>query len=157
MSVFLGLGSNIGNREENINSAIKKLSKEIKIINISKFIETEPYGYTNQPKFINCALEGETNLTPYELLDFCLNIEKEMGRVREIRWGPRNIDIDILFYGSLIINSNILTIPHPEIEKRLFVLKPLNEIAPDFVHPIFKKSVNIMLSELLSKEGVKDE
>lgn len=152
MSVFLGLGSNIGNREENINSAIKKLSKEIKIINISKFIETEPYGYTNQPKFINCAIEGETNLTPYELLDFCLNIEKEMGRIREIRWGPRNIDIDILFYGNLIINSNILTIPHPEIEKRLFVLEPLNEIAPDFIHPILKKTIRNLYNELLSKE-----
>lgn len=146
--IFLGLGSNLGDRQKNIQMAIEYLKEKIEVEKISKIVETEPYGYTDQPKFLNCCLMAKTELLPTDLLDFVLGVEEKMGRKRLFKWGPRNIDIDILFYDAEIINQENLKIPHPELHKREFVLLPLIEIAPNFVHPVFKKTVLELYKEL---------
>jgi len=148
--VFLGLGSNLGDRGENIKKAIEYLESKIRIEKVSSIIETEPYGFVDQPKFLNCVLKGTTVLSPFELLEFVLDIENKMGRKRLFKWGPRNIDIDILFYDDCVIDTENLKIPHPELHKRLFVLEPLCEIEKDFVHPVLKKSVYELYTQLIS-------
>jgi len=148
--VFLGLGSNLGDRGENIKKAIEHLKDKIRIEKVSSIIETEPYGFVDQPKFLNCVLKGTTVLSPLELLEFVLDIENKMGRKRLFKWGPRNIDIDILFYDDCVIDTENLKIPHPELHKRLFVLEPLCEIEKDFVHPVLKKSVYELYTQLIS-------
>ncbi|WAM31627.1 2-amino-4-hydroxy-6-hydroxymethyldihydropteridine diphosphokinase [Caldicellulosiruptor naganoensis] len=152
MEVILALGSNLGDRQRNIETAIEYLKEKVDIKKVSTIIETEPYGYTQQPKFLNCCLMGKTCLSPFELLEFVLSIEKKMGRERLFKWGPRNIDIDILFYNSLVIDEENLKIPHPEIQKREFVLLPLSEIAPDFVHPVLKKTVVQLYTDLMNSK-----
>ncbi|PMQ01745.1 MAG: 2-amino-4-hydroxy-6-hydroxymethyldihydropteridine diphosphokinase [Dictyoglomus sp. NZ13-RE01] len=139
---FIALGSNLGDREKNIKIALEKIQNAgVKILKISRIIETEPYGYLDQGKFLNAVCMVETNLSPRELLELLLGIEKEMGRVRKIKWGPRNIDLDIIFYEDYIINEEDLIIPHPDAHNRAFVIDPLCEIAPDFVHPVIKKKI----------------
>lgn len=152
--VFLSLGSNIGNREENLNRAIHELSKIGRVLTISNFYETKPYGYHDQPNFINCAVSIETSLTPQELLEEIKNIEKALGRENRGRWRERIIDIDILYYDNLVVNQDDLKIPHPDLEYREFVLKPLSEIAENFLHPILKKSTKTLLEELKNKPYV---
>ena len=147
--VFVGIGTNLGNRHKNIEDAFKNLQfYNLKIIKKSPVYETEPYGLKEQPNFLNCVVEIEVEVSPEELLKKFLKIEKEMGRERKIPWGPRIIDLDILFYEDLIINKESLKIPHPDIENRFFVLKPLSDIAPCLVHPIFKKTIKQMLKDL---------
>ena len=150
MICYLGLGSNLGNRKENIKNAIYKLSSDpaICIKKKSSMIETKPYGNINQPDFINMAIEIDTNLTSKILLFKCISIEKELGRKRNEKWGQRKIDIDILFYGKTILNSEQLTIPHPDLHNREFVLKSLNEICPEFIHPVLKKEIKRIFMEL---------
>ncbi|ADQ03757.1 2-amino-4-hydroxy-6-hydroxymethyldihydropteridine pyrophosphokinase [Caldicellulosiruptor owensensis OL] len=148
--VFLGLGSNLGDRDENIKKAIEHLKDKVRIEKLSSIIETEPYGFVDQPKFLNCVLKGTTLLSPFELLEFVLEIENKMGRKRLFKWGPRNIDIDILFYDDWVIDTEKLKIPHPELHKRLFVLEPLCEIEKDFVHPVLKKNVYELYTQLIS-------
>lgn len=146
---YLSIGSNLGDRINYINKAIEKLKQNnIKIIKSSNIIETEPYGYKEQGKFLNMAVEIDSDLNPLELMKLILEIESELGRIRTVRWGPRVIDIDIIFYDSLIINEPDLKIPHPDMQNRLFVLKPLQEIAPDFVHPVLKKTITELLESL---------
>lgn len=154
MGIYLSLGSNLGNKSNNINKAIDFLRKlpKIDVLKTSKIIETEPYGKTDQPNFLNCVVEISTTLTPHELLHQCLNIEKIMGRKRTEKWGPRIIDIDVLFYKDKVIRTTNLVIPHPEIEKRLFVLRPLSEIASNFIHPIKKKRIIDLYRLLKSKK-----
>lgn len=132
-AVFLGLGSNIGSREGNIRRALNILARhpKIRISRISSLYETAPIGYTDQPDFINAVVSIETDLPPEQLLDTILQIEKEMGRVRDIHWGPRIIDIDILIYDEKSINTHQLVIPHPRMIERKFVMAPLAEIAPN--------------------------
>ena len=131
-TAYIGLGSNVGDREKNIEEAINLLegTKEIKIRKVSSLYETEPRGYKEQNKFLNGALELETTLPPRQLLRVLQRIERELGRRRIIKWGPRTIDLDILLYGSLKIEERALKIPHPEMLRRDFVLTPLKEIAP---------------------------
>ena len=117
---------------------------------VSTYIETEPYGYTEQDNFVNAVCIAETKLSPRELLEVLLKIELDMGRVRIIKWGPRIIDLDILFYEDLIIDEEDLKVPHIEIQKRYFVLEPVNEISPDKTHPVFKKTVHQLLLDLNS-------
>lgn len=145
---FLGLGTNVGDKKKNLKEAIGKLQEKISNIQVSKFYETEPWGYKNQDKFLNAAIRGTTFLSPSDLLKLIKFIEKEVGRVERFKWGPREIDIDILFYDDLIYKNNFLTIPHPFLQEREFVLKPLVDLDPNFVHPIFKKTVRQLYEKL---------
>lgn len=147
---YLGLGSNIGDREKSLNNAIAKLSEVpgIQVTKISSRYETKPYGKTNQPDFMNMAVEVDTNLTPLDLLETVLGIEHELGRVRTEVWGPRSIDIDVLLYEDLELKLTDLKVPHPEMHLRSFVLDPLNEIAPKREHPTLQMTVEKIKEQL---------
>jgi 2-amino-4-hydroxy-6-hydroxymethyldihydropteridine diphosphokinase len=153
-NVYLGLGTNLGDRKQNINKAIEAISLKMSISKQSSLYETTAWGYTNQPDFLNQVIQVETNLSPLRLLNFLKKTEVELGRVENFRYGPRLIDIDILFYDDLIKTTSRLQIPHPRIPERAFVLVPLNEIAPGFVHPVLKKTIAELLAELPNKTGV---
>lgn len=143
INVFLGLGSNVGNRAENIKNAIGLIEKNIgKIAKKSHLYETQPWGEPNQEPFYNQVIMVNTTQDPRELLDKISRAERELGRERKEKWGPRIIDIDILFYGKRVIRDKGLEIPHPELHKRAFVLAPLMEIAAEFEHPILGKPVD---------------
>ncbi len=146
MKAILGLGTNIGNRAKNLAEAIAMLDKIGKIEKASKLYETKPWRVTNQDDFLNQALIINYDKSPSILLSETQSIEKTLGRTKTRKWGPRLIDIDILFIGQKIIRSSQLQIPHPRITKRNFVLVPLNEIAPHFRHPIYKKNISELLS-----------
>ena len=146
-TVYLGFGSNIGSKEENVRRAIELLKEHSKIINVSSNYKTEPWGITDQDWFINAAAIIETTLSPTELLAETQRIEKELGRTKTVRYGPRTIDIDILFYEDKIVSENNLTIPHPGAHERSTVLLPLCEIASHFVHPILKKTIKELAAE----------
>ena len=135
-TAYLGLGSNLGNREENLRAALRGLEERgARVIRVSSFYETAPVGDVDQPGFINAVAEVETELQPEELLEAALAVERGLGRKRTIRWGPRVIDIDVLLYDSVSVDKPGLKIPHPEMMRRAFVLTPLAEIAPDLVLP----------------------
>ena len=147
--VWIALGSNMGEGRKNLDLAIKMMNERgVSVKKVSTYIETEPYGYTEQDNFVNAVCIAETKLSPRELLETLLKIELDMGRVRIIKWGPRLIDLDILFYEDLIIDEEDFKVPHIEIQKRSFVLEPMNEISPDKIHPVFKKTVNQLLLDL---------
>ncbi len=147
--VHIGIGSNLGNRKENCLKALDLLSaRGIVIGKQSSLYETEPWGVEDQPKFMNMAAEIETGLEPLKLLETLKSVEEEMGRKEGYRWGPRVIDLDILFFGDMVIECPELTIPHPLMHEREFVLRPLAEIAPDKVHPVLKKTVTELLAEI---------
>ena len=152
--VYIALGSNLGNRENNIKKAIIALDKIIgKLIKCSSFYETSPVGFCSNSYFINAAAIFETSLLPLELLEETEYVERILGRSEKSRnkqYSDRCIDIDILFYDNLIIQTEALTIPHPEIHNRLFVLEPLNEIAPAVLHPILQKTVKQLFEDLTS-------
>ena len=145
--VALSLGSNVGDSKGNIRDALKELSKVVDDMKVSSFYRTEPVKIKFQPDFINIAVVGSTVLSPLSFLRYVNMMEKELGRVREIRFGPRTLDIDIIFFGSEIVKTDLLKIPHPEFEKRLFVLVPLAEIAPHFCNPEDGRKVHEILDE----------
>lgn len=152
-SVYLALGSNIEPREHYLKETIRLLNEEgVQVGLVSSIYETEPVGYTDQPEFLNMVVEAKTKLSPVELLQTCQRIEKQLGRKREIRWGPRTVDIDILLYNNEVIESEELTIPHPRMHERGFVLVPLHEIAASRKHPMKQKSVSILLEQLPQSE-----
>lgn len=140
-TVFLGIGSNLGDREKNINLALEKLGQVGYVRRVSSQYETEPVGYKDQPWFLNLVAELETQLSAPELLQALKALEKEMGRTPSPRFGPRPIDLDILLYDDLVLDTPELTVPHPRLAERAFVLIPLAEIAPQVLHPILKKSM----------------
>lgn len=154
--VYIGIGSNIGNRERNCLSAIEFLcnSRFFKVLRTSSLYHTEPIGFKEQRWFINCVVSGTTDVSPRELLILLKDYEKSQKRERSVKWGPRVIDLDILFYGQRVINEEGLIIPHPEIENRLFVLIPLSEIEPGFEHPVSKKRISDILSNPSLNEKV---
>lgn len=136
MRVFLGLGSNLGDRAHYLRTAIAALvSPLIKLAATSRIYETEPWGLMDQPLYWNQVIEVETSLKPLELLHVCQEIENRLGRERKVHWGPRTIDIDLLIYDNIVDNSEELKLPHPYLEERAFVLAPLREIAPELVLP----------------------
>ena len=140
---YIGIGSNLGNSLKNCQHAIEILSraKGIELTTISSFYKTEPVGIENQDYFINAVIEIKTELSPRTLLQTLQNIENDIGRVRDVKGGPRIIDLDLLFYGQNVISERDLIIPHPEIHRRRFVLEPLCEIASYFIHPSFGVSI----------------
>ena len=146
---YIGLGSNIGNREENCKEAIRLLEENgISVKKQSSMYETEPWGVKEQPRFVNMAVEIETTKKPEDLLGILKNIENQMGRTESVKWGQRIIDLDILLYDDLIVETPHLEIPHPFMHEREFVLRPLAEIAPDKRHPVIGKTVKEMLNSL---------
>lgn len=155
VEVYLGLGSNLGDRVGNLKSALERLSEKVAIKKISSIYETEPLYYTEQPMFFNAVIKGVTILDPLELLSLVKGIETDLGRQPGFRNAPRIIDIDILFYGERIIRTDELTIPHPRITERAFVLVPLAEIAPRLVHPQLKKKTSDLLAGVNGMEGVR--
>ncbi|MCX8031511.1 MAG: 2-amino-4-hydroxy-6-hydroxymethyldihydropteridine diphosphokinase [Thermodesulfovibrionales bacterium] len=148
MIVHIAIGSNIGEKFSNCRKALQLMMENgIKITKTSSFYETEPWGVKDQPNFINLAIEAETTLSPEELLLILKKIEDQLGRVETFKWGPRVIDLDILFYEDMVIEANHLKIPHPYLHKRDFVLLPLSEIAPEKVHPLLKKTISQLKEE----------
>ena len=152
VTVYIGVGSNLGDTKANIQKAIKMMreNKILQGIQTSSLYLTEPVGKKKQPDFLNLVVKGQTELEPSELLGSLLDIEDKLGRKRNKKWGPREMDLDILFYDDMILKQKNLTIPHPEIENRKFVLIPLVELSPDLKHPVLNKNI----SELL--ENTKD-
>ncbi len=149
-TVYIGLGSNLGNKKENIQRALDLLNNTegILILKVSSLYETEPVGYEDQDWFINAVAQIETSIPPQEILKIFKEIETQIGREESIRWGPRKIDLDILFYDQLIYKSSDLEIPHPRLHERAFMLVPLAEINKELIHPIYNKSINALISEL---------
>jgi 2-amino-4-hydroxy-6-hydroxymethyldihydropteridine diphosphokinase len=152
---YLSLGSNVGDREHHLREAITRLEAAGRVIAISSFYETEPVEITDQPWFLNCAVALETKQSPTQLMETLLAIEQQMGRVRTRQKGPRAIDIDILLFDDAVISSPEVTIPHPAMQHRRFVLEPLAEIAGDVRHPVLQKTVREMLDELPAGQSVR--
>ncbi len=150
IAVFIGLGSNLGKKRRNLKEAVEQLRRNgfISIVSVSPFYDTEPHGDKEQPNFLNGVVKILTSLEPKALLVVLKKIEHGMGRTDGERWGPRIIDLDILFYDTLILRNNGLSIPHPEAHTRWFVLKPMSDVEPDFEHPVLKKSIRQLLEEL---------
>jgi 2-amino-4-hydroxy-6-hydroxymethyldihydropteridine diphosphokinase len=153
--VYLSLGSNLGDRAAHLNAAIDRMNALGKVMAVSSFYETEPVELTAQPWFLNCAVELDTEKMPKQLLAAILDIEKEMGRRRIQKKGPRTLDIDILLFGNSIIKTKGLTIPHPAMHQRRFVLEPLAAIAPDVRHPVFKRTIRELKDALPPGQAVK--
>lgn len=143
--IYLLLGSNLGDKRQQLATAIQKISRNNHILKQSNIYETAAWGNTNQPSFYNQVIQINTSFEPISLLTHLLNIEGEMGRVRKKKWGERIIDIDILYFNDQIINTDPLIIPHPEIQNRRFTLVPLVEIAREFTHPLSKKNQEELL------------
>jgi 2-amino-4-hydroxy-6-hydroxymethyldihydropteridine diphosphokinase len=154
-TVYLSLGSNLGDRGANLENAISQLSQLGKVTAVSSFYETEPMEVVTQPWFLNCAVKLETEKMPKQLLKGILDLEREMGRRRTQNKGPRNIDIDILLFASSIVETKGLTIPHPALHERRFVLEPLAEIAPEVRHPVLKKTIREMRDTLPPGQAVR--
>ncbi len=152
-TVYIAMGTNLGNRLANLRAAMKSMPPEITVLAESHVYETPPWGYENQPAFLNMVIKAETGLEPESLLAYLKQLEVELGRKQNFRWGPRLIDLDILFYGDLVIDTPPLVIPHPRLHERAFVLVPLMDVAPDLFHPVFHRSIRDLLAEV-NTEGI---
>ncbi|HAQ06149.1 MAG TPA: 2-amino-4-hydroxy-6-hydroxymethyldihydropteridine diphosphokinase, partial [Bacillus bacterium] len=154
---YIALGSNMGDRFGYLKKAILLLEghEKIKVVNTSSIFETDPVGYTDQDQFLNMAIHVLTSLKPLELLDACLRVEEETGRKRDIRWGPRTLDLDILLYNHENIETEKLTIPHPRMSERAFVILPLIEMNPNIKLPVMEEPLKSCLKSIPDKEGVR--
>lgn len=149
-TAFVALGSNLGDRQGNLNRAVELLQQHgVEVLKVSTFIETEPYGVTDQPRFLNGACMVKTELSPLELLRLLLFVEKEMGRVRLRHWGERNIDLDLLLYEGVIMDTEELRLPHPDMANRDFVMLPLAELAPSLIHPVLQKTMQELAEKFI--------
>jgi 2-amino-4-hydroxy-6-hydroxymethyldihydropteridine diphosphokinase len=146
--LYLALGSNLGDRLVNLQAAQAALLPSVRLLTASPVYETPPWGYLDQPAFLNQVLEAETNLSPEDLLDFLKRLEVELGRQPGARYGPRLIDLDILFYDDLVLQSPRLTIPHPYLHERAFVLVPLADLAPGLYHPVLGQTIGDLLKQV---------
>ncbi len=155
MQVYLGIGSNLGDRQANMEKALKLLGDMLQVELVSAIYETEPVGYVEQPMFLNAVCRGQTELGPLQLLSLVKGMEASLGRVSSFPNAPRTIDLDIIFYGNMIMQTPELTIPHPRLEERAFVLIPLLEIAPDLSHPVSGESIKDLAARVQGREGVK--
>ena len=149
---YIGLGSNLGDRAAYLQAALDRLGMLGTVGAVSPFLETDPVGYAEQPRFLNAAVRLRTTLPPDDLLRALLSIEAALGRVRTVRWGPRTIDLDLLLYDDLVRDERGLSIPHPRMHERRFVLEPLAAIAPDAVHPQLGQTVSRLLARLDSAD-----
>ncbi len=152
--VFLGLGSNLGDRQANLEAAIDALGPKVRAMARSPIYETEPWGYADQPKFLNQVVQGETELIPEELLKHIKEVEGRVGRTASFRYGPREIDIDILLYDDLVLETPELTIPHPRLDERAFMLMPLADLAGNLQHPVAKETFSQLLAKV-EREGIR--
>jgi 2-amino-4-hydroxy-6-hydroxymethyldihydropteridine diphosphokinase len=152
-TTYLALGANLGDRLENLRAAIAALAPDVRVVAESRIYETEPWGFAAQPAFLNMAIRAETNLSPVDLLSFLKKLEAGLGRSPTFRNGPRLIDLDILFYDDLVLDTPPLVIPHPRLQERAFVLVPLAEIAPAQIHPLLGLSVAQLL-EMVERRGM---
>ena len=155
VTVYLGLGSNLGDRQANLETAIELLARATRLRATSSVYETAPWGYRHQPHFLNCACVASTDLSPGGLLELTHEVERSIGRRPSFRYGPRLIDMDILLYGDQVYRSPTLQIPHPGLTERAFVLVPLTEVAGDVVHPVLKKRMADLATRVEGKETVK--
>ena len=168
VTVYLGLGSNLDRREDNLAEAIRLLGAgpagggpgngtplgDIQVRRVSSVYQTTPWGYTDQPDFLNCVLEARTTLSPDHLLEGVKGVERSVGRQPSVRYGPRRIDVDILLYGDDVVDRPELQIPHPRLHQRAFVLVPLAELRPGLVHPILRTRIDVLASQIDGREGV---
>lgn len=145
---YLALGTNLGDRPGNLQAAIAALFPEVMVLASSPVYETQPWGLTDQPNFLNMVVSGKTHLAPLALLKYLKDLETQLGRVPSFRYGPRKIDIDILFYDDIIYKTPELIIPHPNLHERAFVLAPLADLAPELVHPALGKTIRQLLAEV---------
>ena len=155
--VFIGIGSNLGEREKNISTAIEKISKECIVKRKSSLYESEPIGFRRQPWFLNCAIEIETMKNRTKLFQFLKSIETLMGRENTRKNGPRLIDLDILFFNDEVIKERNLLIPHPRLHERRFVLEPMHELSPQWVHPLFKQTISELRSSLGKDQKIRKQ
>ncbi len=154
ITVYIALGTNLGDREMNLRAAREALAPQVRLVAESPVYETAPWGFTDQPHFLNQVIQAEATLTPTQLLAYLKAIESRLGRKPTFRYGPRQVDLDILFYGDEIIQSEHLTIPHPRLHERAFVLVPLADLAADLLHPGRHQTVRELLAKV-DKAGVK--
>jgi 2-amino-4-hydroxy-6-hydroxymethyldihydropteridine diphosphokinase len=152
--VYLALGTNLGDRIANLEEALAALAPSVKVLERSPVYETLPWGVTDQGAFLNMVLRGKTRLAPSALLNYVKNLETQLGRIPSIRYGPRKIDIDLLFYNRILLSTPVLTIPHANLHERAFVLVPLADLAPDLVHPVLGQTIRQLLAEV-DTSGVK--
>lgn len=152
--VWLGLGSNLGDKRAHIQRALDSIGRTCRLIDVSSLYKTEPVGFKDQDWFLNCAAKVATEQRPRPLLESLQSIEQQLGRTQRIKNGPRTIDLDILLYDGLVVEENGLVIPHPRMHERLFVLAPLREIAPALVHPVLGKTIEELAAALRSSERV---
>lgn len=149
---YIALGSNLGDKEKNLRRALLLLTQQgVEVVRVSSFLSTEPYGVTDQPQFLNAVACVRTSLTPLALLDVLLATELAMGRVRLRHWGERNIDLDLLLYEDVVLDTKRLRLPHPDMQNRDFVLLPLAEIAPELKHPTLQKTIWELKENLMSR------
>ena len=153
-TVYLALGTNLGSRRENLRQALQGLPPQVEITAISRLYETEPAYILDQPTFLNLAVKGETGLSPTDLLAYVKQLEEEIGREKSIRFGPRQIDVDIIFYDDLSLDLPDLQIPHPRLAERAFVLRPLLDIAAEVTHPVLNRTVAELAAQLPAENGI---